>query len=128
MSTSLALHIHNSMNSHTIINMNTIKTVSVVFQNDLLKEKPRHYTYLVPPGLTPKSTDLAVVFVRGKYECVSIVGINPPLDPDAKFEYKPLVDIVEPHPMPDILIKRCDPDDAFDHEDDPGMGPYFEQG
>lgn len=81
-----------------------IKTVSVVFQNDLLKEKPRHYTYLVPPSLTPKITDLAVVFVRGKFECVSIVGLNPPLDVNAKFEYKPIIDIVTTHPMPDVPL------------------------
>lgn len=79
--------------------MNTITTVSVCFQADLTKDKPRHYTYLVPPSLTPRITDLAVVFVRDRFECVSIVGLNPPLDPAAKFEYKPIVGIVEPHPM-----------------------------
>ena len=78
-----------------------IKTVSVVFQNDLLKDKPRHYTYLCPPSLTPALTNLAVVFVRDRFECVSIVGLNPPLDPNAKFEYKAIIDIVEKHPMPD---------------------------
>ena len=87
------------------------KTVSVVFQNDLLKDKPRHYTYLVPPGLTPKLQDTAVVFVRGKYECVSIVGLDPGLDPDAKFEYKPIIDIVTTHPMETKL------DDTYAEQD-----------
>lgn len=78
--------------------MNTpIKSVSVVFQNDLLKDQPRTYTYKVPKGLTPKPADVAIVFVRDRYECVSIVGINPPLDPNAKFEYKYILDIMEKH-------------------------------
>ena len=84
------------------MNKQYIRTVSVVFQADLLKDNPRTYTYLVPPtlrdrpDLTPGS--LAVVFVRERFECVSIIGMDPPLDPNAKYEYKSIIDIVTKHP------------------------------
>lgn len=76
-----------------------ITTVSVCFQADLLKENPRTYTYKVPLALAEVALPcaLAVVFVRDRFECVSIIGINPPLDPNAKFEYKYIIDVVERH-------------------------------
>jgi hypothetical protein len=80
---------------------NLITTVSVCFQADLGKSNPRLYTYLVPPTLHPKVSDVAIVFVRNRFECVPIIGLNPPLDPEARYEYKPIIDIVERHPMPD---------------------------
>ena len=40
---------------------------------------------------------MAVVSVRDRFECVLIISLNPPLDPNAKFEYKEIIDLVEDH-------------------------------
>jgi hypothetical protein len=53
------------------------------------------YTFLVPAGMTvPVIGQFAMVYVRKSYAIVNIVGLNPSLDPNAPFDYKPLTGLV----------------------------------
>ena len=82
-------------------------TIEVVFQNDSNRQVPstgRHYTYKT------KHLDLAVgqtvvVRVSGRYALAEVVKIHdiPQIDVDAEFEYKWIVQLVDPTEYNEIM-------------------------